>query len=131
MFKLLITPSSDYYESDCLAYYTRAKSEQCDYWASQLLTLSEQMEEDLKKARINGENVNAIVQTFRIKMDNIKWLLSKLAPRKYGDRTQIELQGQDPNEPAAPIIIQSTSDINVKSVPTEVLEALLKSQING
>jgi hypothetical protein len=70
----------------------------------------------------------------RTELDALKWYLSKRHPKKYGDRTQVTMQGQDPGEAKeapAPIIIQSTSDIDLTKVPTAVLEALLLSQSNG
>ena len=36
---------------------------------------------------------NAAVQRARLKVDSRKWLLSKLQPRKYGDRVSAELTG--------------------------------------
>lgn len=38
---------------------------------------------------LNGEHV----QRSRLRVDTRKWMLSKLAPKKYGDRTKIEHSG--------------------------------------
>jgi hypothetical protein len=40
-----------------------------------------------------GKVDNAMVQKQRLRVDTRKWLLSKLAPKKYGDK--LELSGDD------------------------------------
>jgi hypothetical protein len=34
-----------------------------------------------------------VVQRSKLRVDSRKWLLSKLAPKKYGDRTDVNLSG--------------------------------------
>ena len=99
--------------------YARARCLQADLMFDEILDIAR------RKSADSTEGMDK-----RTEIDAIKWKLSKMLPKKYGDRTQVQLSGQDPTEAPAPIIIQSTSDINLKAVPTEVLEALLKSQEN-
>jgi hypothetical protein len=42
-------------------------------------------------------NDNAAVQKQKLRIDTRKWLLSKLAPRKYGDKLDLNHGGQDGN----------------------------------
>jgi hypothetical protein len=81
-----------YYESDTerLNRYTRARTEKIDHLASSMLTYVNQMAELIKGNTYNEVNINAAVNILRIKIDAIKWLLSKLAPKEYGDKIQVE-----------------------------------------
>jgi len=59
--------------------YARAREEQADGYADELMELGKQA---------TAENAHAI----RVRVDIIKWICSKLKPRAYGDR--LELGGQ-------------------------------------
>ena len=43
----------------------------------------------------DGRGDNARVQQARLMSDNRKWLLSKMLPKKYGDRVTTEITGND------------------------------------
>ena len=75
--------------------YSRARSLYHDQLAQDILDLSN---EDIPKNLERGE-ANAWVQRQRMRIDAIKWTLSKLAPKKYGDR--LTVAGDDDN----PIVI--------------------------
>jgi hypothetical protein len=47
-----------------------------------------------------------MVERARLQVDTRKWLLSKLAPRKYGDKVQTEITGAD----GGPVVV--TTDYN-------------------
>lgn len=38
---------------------------------------------------------NARLQAVKLEIDTIKWLLCKLVPKRFGDRTQMEITGKD------------------------------------
>ena len=60
--------------------YARAREQQMEAWAEEIVKLADQA---------NSETFNAQ----RLKVDTRKWLMSKLAPKKYGDKQAIELSG--------------------------------------
>lgn len=97
--------------------YTRAKELQAEVFAYELIDIARKKSVDTVAAMDK-----------RIEIDTIKWAMSKTLPKKYGNAQQVTLRGQDPTEPASPIIIKSTNDIDISKVPTEVLEAFLASQ---
>ncbi len=66
--------------------YALAREEQADGYADELIDLA---------SKANADNAHAV----RVRADIIKWVCSKLKPRKYGDR--LELQG-DLNVNAGP-----------------------------
>ena len=62
------------------AQYARAKEAQADYYADEIVEIAD-TEEDAAKARV--------------RVDARKWVASKLRPKKYGDRQQLEHSGPD------------------------------------
>lgn len=85
-----------YYESDKerLNRYTRARNEKVDHLASEILRLSYKMAEIIKGNTYNEININAAVKVLQIQIDALKWLLSKLAPKEYGDKVAVEHEGE-------------------------------------
>ena len=60
--------------------YARAKQEQADYLAEELVDLADE------SASIVGDgHDNARIQAARLRVDTRKWVASKLKPKKYGD----------------------------------------------
>ncbi len=76
--------------------YARAKEHQAEVLADEILSIADEVEFD-------SESGNAAVQAARLRVDSRKWLLSKLLPKKYGDR--IENRLSDPNGEALKIIV--------------------------
>jgi hypothetical protein len=73
--------------------YARARDLQLESWSDDIVEISddgandwmERNQPDNPGWQLNGEHV----QRSRLRSDNRKWLLSKLKPEKYGDRTAI------------------------------------------
>lgn len=59
--------------------YARARAEQCDHIAEDIMRISDS-EEDPNRARV--------------RIDARKWFASKVAPKKYGDRTGVDVDGE-------------------------------------
>ena len=63
--------------------YARATEERADLLAEEILSIAD-----------NGSNAdNVIVQRDRLRIDSRKWLLSKLQPKKYGDKLDVGVTG--------------------------------------
>jgi hypothetical protein len=81
-----------YYESDSdrLNKYTRAKDGQIHYLAAEINRLTYEMEQTIRGDKVYNEiNINAAVNVLKIQIDSLKWLLSKLAPKEYGDKIEV------------------------------------------
>lgn len=54
--------------------------------------------------QVNGEHINRS----RLRVDTRKWVLSKLLPKVYGERSAVEMTGKDgaPLNPADPTILE-------------------------
>lgn len=72
--------------------YARARDKQHDFWAQQIMEIAD---EDAERDA-DGRRDPAHVAQKRLQIDSRKWLLSKLAPKKYGDVTTIKGDGESP-----------------------------------
>lgn len=73
--------------------YARAKEIQTEKIADELIEIA-----DDESGDVSGElkMPNSVaVQRARLKVDTRKWLLSKLQPKKYGDKLDMNLAGKD------------------------------------
>lgn len=80
--------------------YAKACQDRCEHWADEVLEISDDGLNDWverEKAAgemhlvFNGEHF----QRSRLRVDTRKWLLSKLQPKKYGEKIQQEISGKD------------------------------------
>lgn len=72
--------------------YTRAREDLIEHIASETLEIADQPVGSTE----NGSTDSGAVQKQRLQVDTRKWILSKLAPKKYGDRM---LLAGDENSP--------------------------------
>jgi hypothetical protein len=81
--------------------YARAREAQMDRYAEEILEISDDSTNDyMEKQNKDGSTYGAFngehIQRSRLRVDSRKWLMSKLAPKKYGEKVQI---GGDPERP--------------------------------
>lgn len=78
-------------DTDRINKYTRAKNDQIEYLACEINRLTYEMEQTIRGDKVYNEiNINAAVNVLKIQIDSLKWLLSKLAPKEYGDKIQVD-----------------------------------------
>ena len=70
--------------------YARARNSGLDVMADELLAISDEQAVVFKG---NGAAFDPDVQRDRLRVDTRKWYLSKLAPKRYGDKIQVEHSG--------------------------------------
>lgn len=90
--------------------YARAREAQADEFAEEILDIADDGTNDYtERKNRDGSTVEVVDQEHinrsRLRVDTRKWLMSKMAPKKYGDRVTTELTG--PN--GGPI---QTEDVN-------------------
>ena len=71
-------------EFDLLNKYTRARECQADYYADEIKEVSE----------LPVENAVQLGQ-LRLRVEALKWTASKLKPKKYGDKTEVDHKSSD------------------------------------
>lgn len=92
--------------------YAKAKEQGALVWAEEILEIADdgsndymaQLDDEGKAAawKFMGENV----QRSRLRVDSRKWLLSKILPKKYGDKQQVDHTSSDRSMSAKPTIIE-------------------------
>lgn len=81
--------------------YARAREQQADAMAEEILEISDDATNDwMERLGPGGQPVGWVVngehvQRSRLRVDSRKWLASKMAPKKYGDKLQAEHTGAD------------------------------------
>lgn len=76
-----------------LAQYARAKEEQAELLVEQILEIADYTEKDTIYTESGEKADKEWINRSRLRVDARKWLASKLLPKKYGDRTDINLSG--------------------------------------
>jgi hypothetical protein len=74
--------------------YARARERLVEFWADEIIEIADDTEKDFVDGKVDHEHINRS----RLRVDARKWLMSKLARRKYGDRVTTEVVG-DPENP--------------------------------
>lgn len=74
--------------------YTRACGKRADTIFEEILDIADESHSD-KKILEDGREVvdNEIVQRSRLRIDARKWMLSKMNPKKYGDKVDVTSKG--------------------------------------
>jgi hypothetical protein len=79
--------------------YARAMELRSSYWAELIMDVADDGRNDFMERQTRAGNVTAFnaenVNRSRLRVDSMKWLLAKLQPKKYGDKTTHELTGAD------------------------------------
>jgi hypothetical protein len=91
-------------DAELAAEYARAREDLIERIANEVLELSDA---DVGE-QPDGKKDWAAVQKHKLQVDTRKWLLSKLAPKKFGDK--LELTG----DPDRPLAIQKIERVVVK-----------------
>lgn len=106
--------------------YARARELQSEHLADEILEICDDGTNDwmLRENKdgstawqLNGEHV----QRSRLRVDSRKWLMSKMAPKRYGDKQQLEHTGKD----GGPIETNATID------PSKLSSAALRELVNA
>lgn len=83
---------------DFLAQYTRAKEEQADLMAEEILDIADDATNDfmtITKGDMTYEVENKEwTSRSKLRIESRKWLASKLKPKKYGEKTDITTNGK-------------------------------------
>lgn len=72
--------------------YTRATEERTEAQNEDLLDLGD---EAVRLAQnVDPKAAGAVVQGVKLKADNLKWVMSKMKPKKYGDKVDVTSDGK-------------------------------------
>ena len=108
--------------------YAKAREALLEHWAEEITEIADDGSNDWMASedpdnpgyRVNGEHINRS----RLRVDTRKWLLSKLAAKKYGERVAAELSG--PN--GGPIETKQVDDKDLAREVAFLLTTAVKQQ---
>lgn len=89
--------------------YARAKEAQADYLADEMLDIADDGKNDwMEKTDKDGQSIGwqlngEHVQRSKLRIESRKWLMGKLKPKKYGERTTL---AGDPENPLAVLTME-------------------------
>lgn len=91
--------------------YARAREDRTDRMAAEMLEIADDSAEDtifVQDSDKDGEGAREVqnhewINRSRLRVDARKWLMSKLAPKRYGDKITQEITGKD-GAPLVPVI---------------------------
>lgn len=87
--------------------YARAKQEGTDAWAEELHEIGDDVPEE--KEAINKA---------RLRIDTRKWLMSKMKPKKYGEKLDLTTDGEKLPTPIIPLNVQRDNSHPENSSPS-------------
>lgn len=77
--------------------YARARAKQADTMAEEIVEIADETWNDTQVTE-HGEKPNSEwIARSRLRVDARKWLMSKLAPKKYGEKLDVTTDGQSLN----------------------------------
>jgi hypothetical protein len=98
-------------EAEFRQQYARAKEFQLYRMEDELLEIADDATNDWmeKRDRATGEAIDwqvngEHIQRSRVRIDTRKWIMSKRAPKKYGDRIQQEIETSDGQPISFPVV---------------------------
>jgi len=89
---------------DFFVHYARAKQMQADLLVEEILEISDDSTNDTEYTEFGEKENKEWVNRSKLRVDSRKWIASKLAPKKYGDK--LELSGDSENPVATTLSIQ-------------------------
>lgn len=80
--------------------YARAREAQADTMADEILEIADDGRNDTYMGEDGIERTDTdVIARSRLRVDARKWLASKMAPKKYGDRQAIDINDVTPKTP--------------------------------
>jgi hypothetical protein len=110
--------------------YARARELLLEHWADETVEIADDGTNDWvlrqkKDGSTDYEFDGEHVQRSRLRVDTRKWMLSKLAPKKYGDNAKVEVSGPDGGP------IQTVTDQVILEAARRLLFMLRQAEENG
>ena len=101
--------------------YARAREAQMDKWADDIVEIADDATNDYMERIGKGGAVERVVdpetvQRSKLRLDARKWLMSKLASRRYGDKVSIDLD--------ANMKVESMTDAELEAKTAMLLQRL-------
>lgn len=83
-------------EPDFAQQYPQARARGWDSLGDRILWLLEEVINVVNDTTLEPAEKSVRLQGYKVILDNLKWMLSKMLPKIYGDRTQMVLESANP-----------------------------------
>ena len=81
-------------DSEFVERYAHAREQQAEHYLDEIIAISDDVTlDEIIDGEGNPRTNHEAIQRSRLKVDTRKWAMSKLAPKKYGDKIQQEIVG--------------------------------------
>jgi len=90
-------------DSDCGTKYAQARRMQIECIENRIQDASNDLLHSLTNGTVDPQIASAYVAGMRLKIDSMKWILSKLMPKKYGDKLDVTSDSKPVNVAISPI----------------------------
>lgn len=93
------------------AKYAHAREQQQDFFAEEILAIADDGSKDLITIQTKNGDIQIedkeVTNRSKLRVDTRKWLMMKLAPKKYGDKQEIDIttQGDKITQPIITAIV--------------------------
>ncbi|MCK1367639.1 terminase small subunit protein [Bradyrhizobium sp. 62] len=79
--------------------YAGAREAQADYYAEEIIEIADDGSNDWMERKRGEETIEVenheVIGRSRLRVDTRKWLMARMAPKKYGERVTNEMVGKD------------------------------------
>jgi hypothetical protein len=99
---------------DFCQQYARAKEESADALFEETIDIADESLEGAQDA--DPKSSGAIVQAYRLRVDTRKWYMSKMKPKKYGDKIDHTTDGKAFPTPIMQLNVQSNNSNEQNSI---------------
>ena len=83
-------------DKDFAERYARAREQQAEHYLDEIIAISDDVSlDEIIDGEGNPRTNNEAIQRSKLKVDTRKWVMAKLAPKKYGDKVTQEHTGAD------------------------------------
>lgn len=91
--------------------YAKARDAGLDALAEETLRIAADRSRDIVQTEMGPVGMPVVVARDRLDVDTRKWYLSKLAPKRYGDRLQVESENKNTNVNVNVDLVQLARDV--------------------
>lgn len=103
-------------KSDFCIQYAHARQVQAEYLLDEALDIADESFNDIEIVDGNERVNNEVIQRSKLRIDTRKWMIEKLAPKKYGNKVEVDNKSSDGSMSAKPTIIELVApDFNNES----------------
>ena len=105
--------------------YARAREHQCDAWADVMREIADDARNDFMDRIAKDGGVERVfdsehVQRSRLRIDTLKWLLSKYSPRRFGDKLDVNVGSTIPVSDLSDAELEAKTKARLKALGIEV-----------